>query len=424
MDALKPSLLLCLALAFAGATRAAPAPGFAENDGDDRAILLRGILPDLRVFIDLKPGEWPRNIPDGELPAAEVREAAALGLGNWASVLPDMRVRFTASADSANLTLRFRDYGGHISGGSSAEAFTPGNWRPAPPDSRAFDAACGAEKPGLLPGGGHCRETSHNIILFQSRGVAFRRVHFLDARMHHAYLAALGDRADSAKRFFRFLPDTRFRGWPPDRSTCVTGAVRKGVLPVWDPVCPTDSDWAALPHYDGFGREFGPYDLAELIQHEFGHALLGGHTGESGCVEFQGGDPDGYRDDSRDPVYRAPAAIRRARPAGSPQARFGYSILFPGNGLDASWNSRGVFPLDAARLAAGAMESDCKTAAGAWKGYRTSYPKSSAWIVLRKPGGETKYVDDWGYAIRLMGWPEAAPGAAVADWFQTGLIPK
>lgn len=403
-------------LAAAALSPAAPpaAPGFAENDGDPRTVLLRDILPDLRVHIDLKAGEWPRNAPDGELPAGEVREAAELGLGNWASVLPDMRVRFVSVPESANLTLRFRDYGGHVSGGSTAEAFFPGNWRKA----GGFD--CGKEKPGERPDGTRCRETAHNIIMFQSRGVAFRRVHFLDARMHYAYLAALTDRADTAKRFFRFLPDARFRGWPPDRSTCVAGAARGGVLPVWDPVCPTDADWAALPHYDGFGREFGPYDLAELVQHEFGHALLGGHTGESGCLETL---PGAYRDDARDPVYHAPAAIRRGRPRGS-SAPFAYSILFPGNGLDAAWNSRGVFPLDAARLASGALEPDCKPSAYAWKGYRTSYPASSAWIVLQRPGGATKYVDDWEYALRLMGWPGAAPGPAAAEWFQTGIIPK
>jgi hypothetical protein len=92
--------------------------------------------------------------------------------------------------------------------------------------------------------------------------------------------------------------------------------------------------------------------------------------------------------------------------------------------MDAAWNSRGVFALDAARLAGGVLGFDCRPAPSPWPGYRTSYPRSSRWIVLRNRAGGTKYVDDWAYAARLMGWPGAAPGAARAEWFQVGLLPK
>jgi hypothetical protein len=413
------ALLLSTGPAFPA--EAVPAPptqalpgAFAENDGSDRGVLMGSILPDLRVYVDLDPGDMPWNHVQGRMPAAEVRAAVELGIGNWASVLPQMRFRLVSSPDSANLVLRFRDYGNHISGGSTAEAFFPGQWRTG---IGAFDFACGARTPGKLPDGRSCWETSNNILLFQTRGFAFRTVDTLDARMHQEYLDALTGGSDPHKRFFRFLPDARFRAWPPDRSTCVAGSSRGNIAPALDVACPEDSDWAALPHARAFGREMGPYDLAQIVQHEFGHTLLGAHTGEMGCLEKT---PEEFYDFQRDPVFREPYAIRRVGPEGA----WGYSILFTGNGMDASWNSRGIFAFDAARLAGGTLGRDCRPSPSPWHGYHTSYPKSSRWIILRDRAGATKYVDDWAYAARLMGWPGALPGAARAEWFQVGLIPK
>jgi hypothetical protein len=414
-----PPVLASAPVGPSGPARSALAmPGaFADNDGSERAVLTGSILPDLRVYVDLDPLHMPWNHRQGALPAEEVRAAVELGIGNWASILPRMRFRMVASPDSANLVVRFRDYGKHISGGSTAEAFSPGQWRPAPPAPGAFDFACGAREPGKLPDGRACSETANNILLFQTRGMAFRSVDTLDARMHREYLAALADRGDPRKRFFRFLPDARFRAWPPDRSTCVAGAPRGGIAPSLDFACPEDSDWAALPHAAGFGREMGPYDIAELAQHEFGHTLAGAHTGEIGCLEKT---PEDFYAIDRDPVLREASAIRRAGPGGA----YGYSVLFMGNGIDAAWNSRGVFALDAARLAGGALGRDCRPLPSPWHGYLTSYPKSSRWIVLQGRAGGIKYVDDWAYAARLMAWPDAAPGAAGAEWFQVGLLPK
>lgn len=398
---------------------------FAENDAGGRSVLLDSIFPDLRVYVDLDPADMPRNQVQGPMSAAEVRAAVELGIGNWASVLPQMRFRMVASADSANLVVRFRDYRNHISGGATAEAFFPGQWRPAPPAPGGFDFSCGARAPGKTPDGKRCRETGNNIILFQTHGMAFRSVDTLDARMYGEYQQALAARSDPRRRFFRFLPDPRFNGWPPDRSTCVSGAARGDSVPALDIACPADSDWAALPHARAFGPGMAPYDIAQLIQHEFGHTLLGGHTGEAGCLEMT---PERFYDPGRDPVFLEPYAIRRT----GPQGAWGYSILFNGNGMDASWNSRGVFALDAARLAGGALDRDCRPSAiparspgpAPWRGYRTSYPKSSRLIILRNRAGGTKYVDDWAYAARLMAWPGASPGAARAEWFQVGLMPS
>lgn len=394
-------------------------PGFVENFDHPRDILT-ATLADLRVFVDVKSGDMPYSAIGGELSAEEVREAVGLGLGNWASVMPGMRFRMVDSSSHANLVIRFRNYKEHIPAAATAVAFLPSDWKPAPPAPGAFDFSCGAETFGRTPSGGYCMETANNMILFQTRGMAFRRVHFLDSRTQQEYFEAKTDRRDSSKRFFRFLPDPLYQAYPPNRSTCVAGSPRNGVLPSWDPQCLTDSDWRALPHYDRIGAVIGPYDLGSLTQHEFGHTLLGSHTGEmGGCTTVSG---TTFQDFGRDTVYRPSDAIRFASVRIPGGVRFlGYSTLFSGNGLDAAWNSRGLFEADAARLATGSLDYNCAPV-GSWKGFPTTYPMVSGWIVLQRRDGQTKYLDDWRYAQRLMGWPVNGGRPMASEWFQTGII--
>jgi hypothetical protein len=158
-----------------------------------------------------------------------------------------------------------------------------------------------------------------------------------------------------------------------------------------------------------------------MVQHEVGHTLFGGHTGESAaCQTVVNAD---FMDERRDPVFtRRPVRLLEWKDADG-RKRASYSVLFPGNAIDAALNVRGIFEADAMRLASPASDYACKPY-GTWKGFETLYPASNAWIVLRKPTGETKYVDDWRYAQRLMGWPEAGGAPAPAEWFQVGLLPK
>ena len=93
-----------------------------------------------------------------------------------------------------------------------------------------------------------------------------------------------------------------------------------------------------------------------------------------------------------------------------------------GNGIDAALNIRGVFEADGLRLAGGSLDLACRPIPG-WAGFATTYPKARGWIVLQKPGGETKHVDDWRYAQRLMEWPVAGGAPAGPGWFQTGFLP-
>ncbi len=397
--------------------------GYVENDGDDRKILLTSILPDLKVFVDVDPNQLPYNSNGQPLTEGEVRQAVYLGIGNWASVLPDMHFHIVLSPDSANLVFRFRNYEGYIPGRSTAVAFLPQQWRPKRPAAGAFNFSCGAQVWGKLPSGLPCSETANNIILFQIRGLAFHGIDYLDAKMHYEYLASMTDRKDPRKRFFRFLPDAHYQRWPPDRTTCVSGVASNDSIPAWDVQCLADSDWAALKHYREFGREQGPYDISQMVQHEMGHTLLGSHTCESGrCLLLTGG---AYVDLARDPVFKSEDAIRKAHwnQSTSGLDSSSFSILFNGNGLDASWNCRGVFEIDARWLASGSLDWNCAPT-GNWHGYHTSYPKVNGWIVLCNRAGETKYLDDWHYAHRLMTWPLSSGKPVKVEWFQTGIILK
>jgi hypothetical protein len=98
-------------------------------------------------------------------------------------------------------------------------------------------------------------------------------------------------------------------------------------------------------------------------------------------------------------VKRRPILSRDSCVRLSPQ---GYSIMFPGDGMDCWWNRRGVFGGDAARLAA--------------LGYRLSYPRARAVLVLTGPGGRVLRTRDWLEAQRAMIWPlqRRVPSAAQA----------
>ena len=399
----------------------APAKGFADNAGyGDRKVLLERILPDLRVHVDVDTADMPYN-DRGKLTREEVESAVWLGIGNWISIMPQAHFRMVPLPESANLVIRFRKYDNHIPGGATGCAFLPWDWRPPPPGPAAFDFACGAKEFGKLPSGAPCWENSNNIIMFQVRGMAFRRVDFLDSRMHHEYTVSKTDRSDSTRAFFRFLPDPHFKTWPPDRSTCVSGAPRAGVYPTLDLVCVEEKYWPTLKHYDKFGAVEGPYDIASMVEHEFGHTLVGDHTFQSGrCMTLQGED---YAAFDREPVVLENKAIRRVTWQQGGDSVSSYSTLFPGNGFDAAWNIRGMFEVDAQRLASGSLDLACRST-GVWKGFPTSYPKISGWIILQKPNGSTKYVDDWRYACRLMGWPLSDGRPMTGEWFQTGLLLK
>lgn len=429
---LAAALLLLLFIALPAAARS----GYWSNQDDPRQVLLSQILPDLRVYIDVLPDDMPWTIDEHKqvirLTRRELEDAARLGLGNWQSVLPDMHFRLVDSPNQANLVLRFRDYRGYLYSSATAQAFSPSEWNAQPDFDCDFIKVSRLGSDGQFhtvqefghnrSTGAACNENDNNIIMFQNRTGLFYRKHFASSLDRYEWGMAARDRS---RPFYRPANSPLYH--TPDRSDCRPGRDASG-QPTgrWDPFCLAAADWEALPHAHEFGIEGGYFDLGYLIEHEFGHTLLGGHT----AYIHTPGQPWGYFDEDRDPPYDIDLAIRKGRladPVSLPgiTAPTSYSILFEGRGLETTTNIRGIFDLDADRLASGTPYPR------QWHGYpaagwRVTYPITAMYIKLQNDQtGEVRYTHDWHEVQALMGWPvHKAQGnhrAHDTHWFQVGI---
>lgn len=324
----------------------------------------RAAIADLRVYLDFDAdpntfATWPVDWARRPLPADQIARAARLGLALWASVLPEMHFRFVNRAAEANLCIRFGDYLHSGIGPNGGRAFLPRQWS-------SLDAECGRKAENRLPDGSPCEEWERNIIILHTRTWAVRGIDFTGNELVYRGFAWMVDPAHP-----HFVP----KGGGPCRDGKSAGAS-------WSDTCVA---FARSPLYDSLKGN----DLAAIIQHEFGHALLGDHT------------PSPYEcaDHARRPILSRDSCVRISGE--------GFSALFPGDGMDGWWNRRGVFAADAARLMR--------------KGYRVSYPGTGAAIVLARPGGRVKRVSDWREAQRAMIWPLRTailtPGQAARQWF-------
>jgi hypothetical protein len=303
-------------------------------------------LSDLRVFLDFDDDTstfvaWPVDKLGRPLPADQIARGARLGLALWASVLPDMRFRFVDRPGEANVAFRFGQYlrGGFGDGGG--RAFLPQDW-----SELAID--CGRVRESEWPDGRPCREWDHNIITFFIGRWAVSKADFVNFRRYGAYLEWVFDRR---------RPHHRVAGGP-----CRDGSDSAAA---WDHTCTPFGD---APHFESFHG----IDLAAIVMHEAGHAILGHHTPEPySCVDY-----------ARRPVFIREKCIRLG-----PQ---GFSVMFPGDGVDGWWNRRGVFRADADRLRT--------------MGYRVAYPEAAATLHLARPDGSRLVTRNWAEAEKAMLW--------------------
>jgi hypothetical protein len=303
-------------------------------------------LSDLRVYLDFDDdtttfAAWPVDKLGKPVAADQIARGARLGLSLWDSVLPDMRFRFVNRPEEANVAFRFGAYLNSGFGDGGARAFLPSDWS-------KLDIDCGRYRESRWPDGRFCREWDHNIITFNIGRWAAGKVDFVSYREYGAFLEWVFDR----KR-----PHHRVRG-----GDCVEGSDSAAV---WDDTCvPFDK----APHFDSFHG----VDLAMVVMHEVGHAIVGHHT------------PSPYEcvDQSRRPAFNRDKCIRLG-----PE---GFSVMFPGNGVESWWNSRGVFRADVARLRD--------------MGYRVAYPLAAATLHLARPDGSRLSTRDWRVAERSMLW--------------------
>ncbi len=322
----------------------------------------RVAIADLRVYLDFDDdpatfASWPLDMYGKRLPPDQIARAARLALALWTSVLPDMRFRLVQKESEANLSIRFGKYLRSGFANAGGRSFLPAHW------SR-LDGDCGRRRENRRPDGSACQEWEHNIIVMQEQCWAVRRADFRGNRQVYGYFAWIFDPARP-----HYLKEGR----------CVTGS---------DPAFPwSDScvPFAESPYFDSIAGA----DLAAVLEHEFGHTLLGEHTPSPyECVDY-----------ARRPILSKDSCVRLTE--GS------YSTLFPGNGVDGYWNRRGIFAFDAVRLKR--------------KGYRVSYPRANATLVLARPDGAAFRTVDWGEAQRAMIWPLRAGVLSAAQtarqWF-------
>lgn len=328
-------------------------------------------IRDLRVYLDYDDdtstfASWPVDKFLRPLPPVEIARAARIGLGLWASILPDMRFRFVAAAREANLILRFAPYPqGHNLDGF-ARAFLPDQWGTPDPD-------CGRVRESLRPDGTPCSEWSSNIITFHTHRWAVDGADFSTALDFHEYISWVFDRQRP-----HFLP-------------AGGGPCRDGLGPdvEWSDTC---VDFPASPHH----LVIEGVDLIGVVQHEVGHTLLGHHTPE----------PHGqvYIDRKRERIVSGEHAVRLG-PSG-------YSCLFPG-AEEKWWNRRCAFRADVERLRA--------------MGYSVRYPEIPWEITLERKDGKVRVVGDWGQAEALMLWSRQGRPTTrreiARQWFLTDLRP-
>lgn len=346
-----PSLalfLIALAWPRAFAAPLAPtAPGPAQASAPSPAIALaRAALPDLRVFVDFDDdtatfAAWPVDKSGHRLPPDQIARGVRLGLLLWASVLPDMRFRLVQREAEANLIFRFGPYRHSGFADAGGRSFMPSQWAPA-------DGSCGREAENRRPDGSRCAEWEHGIIALQEGRWAVKAIDWRGMRETWLDFAWIFDPA---------LPHFG-----------EAGHCRDGRDPGarWQEAC---VPFRQSPYYDSLAG----VDLAAVVEHELGHALLGDHTPEPySCVDL-----------GRRPILSRDRCVRL-----SPD---GFAVMFPGDGVDGWWNKRGVFGGDVARLRA--------------LGYRVSYPRARATLVLTGPGGRSLRTRDWREAQRAMIWP-------------------
>lgn len=347
-----PAILFLWSAAVVHAALAPSAPAPPDTTGRPAAFdseignALKAIR-DLRVYLDFDDDTatfacWPVDNFGNRLPADQIARGVRLGLSLWASVLPDMRFRFVNRPEEANVAFRFGPYRNSGVGNGGGRAFPPYHWS-------ELRADCGRFRENRRPGGSPCLEWTSNIIILNRGNWAVTAVDFIGNGAVHEYLAWVYDTGN---------PHHRVAGGP-----CRDGG---DSMAVWDHTC---VPFPRSPHY----AQRAGMDLALMVQHEFGHTLMGDHSIS----------PGEYVDHGRKPILDPEKSVRLTPT--------GYSVMIPGDGTSSLWNCRSVSRFDADRLAA--------------LGYRVCYPRVRGRLQLARPDGRILSLTDWREADKAMIWP-------------------
>ncbi|MBN1576806.1 MAG: hypothetical protein JW913_09655 [Chitinispirillaceae bacterium] len=390
--------------------RTANDDGYEWVSGRRRDALILKRFPDLKVAVVIK--ERPRNSLD-TLQDEEIRQGVKLGLYAWASILPDMNLRFVDSADIADFTVCFEQIRYKSASGVSSLAWN-----------------------GISPG----------RITIDIDDIAFRRLDFVSPKMKFERAKAVFDSAAKVWSYYY----QHASGKQEYLNFCLNfhnarNAIRdmgkdpENVCINWPCI-----NWDEVPHVRtiGKGRE-GDHDLAWLVQHEFGHTLGLYHVDMDDITHKKSCAPlsclPSQRADDRHPVtasteqFWIPRAGFRQKKLDCITAVSSPSVMI-GNvwGVGAE-ELRGIFDLDADALSTGEADGcnctgiiDDGSEAHGFRGYNVSYPEiRPGWLIVMRNRTTKEYffTNDWHAAHDKMGWINNENTRPLdTDWFLVDIL--
>lgn len=380
--------------------RKRPVDGYDWVTGNDRPKLIDQRFPDLKVYI--KINKRPYNIQQGELSNDEIYAAVKLGLYTYASILPQMHVRFVDNESQADFKINLDETAGE--GGRS----------------------------GFWDGDGV------GSLLCNYKNVAFRKLDYISPKMDFERKSALynankplwgyynEDDPNPINLAFSTYNDAR-------AAIAQAGKDPNYVCINWEAV--NAYGWENIPYSNIKGTGRGDADLAVIIQHEFGHTLGLDHIDQelnsSRCSDLtrtkeQGGGDRTPLPYSNIDIY-IPRAELRDKKLPVITDSTGYSVML-GNEINiGGFNNRGIFDIDADGLSTSQVSNcDCDIIVGNWNGYSVSYPqiRKGYFIVLQNRNTKEKfYTDNWHIAHQKMGWALNNNTKALdTDWFLVDIV--
>ncbi|MBN2036702.1 MAG: hypothetical protein JW768_08185 [Chitinispirillaceae bacterium] len=392
-------------------TISAPKGGYESLLRGSRDHLIDSVFPSLRVFInkqDTIGNEFVHELPD-----EEIRSAVKLGLYLWASILPDLNVEFVKNHADANFTVTFKDLT------SAGWAGYTNFWTSGPTAGMTINCV----------------------------NLAFRSLDFASPFMSFEYYQAAWDRNEP--RWVEYWSggatgegktyDQQLKRLAENYGSMDLALER--ICFRWGCLLENERALTALPHYSVFGGKrfkLGVFDLAGVVQHEFGHVLgidesdgnsetLGGTCGTFSCMPRERFNDRRPAHDRQKEIWIPRAPIRK-HPSFGISEKTSYCAHMGNSWGGRGWNSRAIFNRDADIVSAELVSrSDCATVTKTrGKPFVVSYPKiRTGWsIVLQnKTSKDRFYTDNWHVAHEKMGWVLNENTAALdCEWFVVDIL--
>ena len=387
------------------------------NDGYEwvgnynRDAMVNTRFPDMKVYLDII--EKPYKMINGnkiELTNEETRNGVRLGLYLWASILPDINIRFVNSSAEADMTIKIMQAvfeGRHVAG---------------------YSEYWSGEEP--------------TRIVIDPDNVAFRDMDFISPKMAYERVKAINDAEKEHWGYHNNIDESDVHN---KADICKKYTEAKEYIETVlnaDPenVCLKGEciNWDLIPYTNIFGAKCG--DLVWVAQHEFGHTLGLEHIDQESEEQKLSCAPISCKPDqrfgNRQPVTSGteglwiPRAGFRENKLSSIRETNSHSCMIGNTFEGIGGNSRAIFDIDADALSTGpADKCRCQGIENPlFRGYNVTYPEiRNGWrIVLQHKTTKIKYyTSNWHTAHDMMGWVKNNNTKALdANWFVIDILDK